>query len=61
LKEQFAAMKEGFENKIKSLMNDIQSVKKEKSLEILETKRELQREKEGRELLLRKLQIYSKN
>jgi len=42
-------------------MSEIQTVKKEKSLEILETKRELQREKEGRELLLRKLQVYSKN
>jgi len=54
-------MKEGFEMKIKNLMSEIQTVKKEKSLEILETKRDLQREKEGRELLLRKLQIYTKN
>ena len=54
-------MKEGFENKIKSLTTEIQQTKKEKSLEVLEIKKELTREKENRELLLRKLQIYTKN
>lgn len=53
-------MKEGFENRIKNLMNEIQQIKKEKSIENLELKKDLAREKENRELLLRKLQIYTK-
>lgn len=53
-------MKDGFEAKIKNLTSEMQQVKKEKSLEVLEIKRELTREKENRELLLRKLQIYTK-
>lgn len=60
LREQFENMKVGFEDKIKNLSTEIQHVKKEKSLENLELRRELTREKENRDLLLRKLQIYTK-
>lgn len=60
LREQFENMKVGFEDKIKSLSVEIQQVKKDKSLEALELRRELAKEKENRDLLLRKLQIYTK-
>jgi hypothetical protein len=53
-------MKTAFEDKIKQLNDEVMITKKDKGREILELKNNLSREKENRELLLRKLQIYSK-
>ena len=53
-------MKEAFEQKIKNLNEEISSIKKDKGREIIDLKNNLVREKENRELILRKLQIYTK-
>jgi hypothetical protein len=53
-------MKKAFEDKIKQLNESIQQLKKEKGREIIELKNQLTRERENRELLLRKLQLYTK-
>lgn len=61
LREQFNSMKVAFEDKIKQLNDTIQQIKREKGREIIDIKNELTREKDGRELLLRKLQLYTKS
>ena len=60
LREETEMMKKGFENRIKKLQEDVVTAKREKANEIVDLRANLQREREGRELLLRKLQIYSK-
>jgi hypothetical protein len=60
LREQFASMKTAFEDKIKQLNDAVQQTKREKGREIIEIRQELSREKDSRELLLRKLQLYTK-
>ena len=60
LREETEMMKKGFELKVKKLQDDVMNVKRERSNELIELKANLQREREGRELLLRKLQIYTK-
>jgi len=61
LREQFSSMKVAFEDKIKQLNESLLTTKKEKGREIIDIKNQLTREKENRELLLRKLQIYTRS
>jgi len=60
LREQFQSMKEAFEKKISNLQAEVLGVKKEKAYELVDLKNQLTRERDNRELLLRKLQIYTK-
>lgn len=60
LREETEMMKKGFEMKIKKLQEEVLTVKKERSSEIIDLKTELQRERDARDLLLRKMQIYTK-
>lgn len=60
LREETEMMKKGFEMKIKKLQDEVLAVKKERNNELIELRANLQREKDSRELLLRKLQIYTK-
>ena len=53
-------MKKAFEEKIRQLNESMQQLKKDKGREIVELKNQLSRERENRELLLRKLQLYTK-
>ena len=53
-------MKEAFEKKIFNMQNEILNIKKEKAYELVDLKTQLSNERDNRELLLRKLQIYTK-
>ena len=58
--EQFQNMKEAFEKKIFNMQSEILNIKKEKAYELVDLKTQLSNERDNRELLLRKLQIYTK-
>ena len=53
-------MKEAFEKKIFNMQSEILNIKKEKAYELVDLKTQLSNERDNRELLLRKLQIYTK-
>ena len=60
LREQFESMKEAFEKKISDLQTNVLNLKKDKAYELVDLKSQLSRERDNKELLLRKLQIYSR-
>lgn len=53
-------MKKDYEELIEQLHDNIDKIKKDKALEVLDMKRDLNRENETKRLLLKKLNVFIK-
>eukprot|EP01017_Pseudomicrothorax_dubius_P039460 TRINITY_DN6059_c0_g2_i1.p1 TRINITY_DN6059_c0_g2~~TRINITY_DN6059_c0_g2_i1.p1 ORF type:complete len:551 (+),score=124.71 TRINITY_DN6059_c0_g2_i1:24-1676(+) len=60
LKEEFSRMQRGYESKVKALQEEVANIKRERGRQIIDLQNTLAREKDGRELLLKKLSLYVK-